>query len=49
MAGGDIQKLKLFYLYDILKEKTDEDHAIAGDVQIRFKYFRWTEKKEQEL
>ncbi len=29
MATGDVQKLKLFYLYDILKERTDEDHAIG--------------------
>ncbi|MCR4604648.1 MAG: WYL domain-containing protein [Eubacterium sp.] len=29
MAGGDVQKLKLLYLYDILKEKTDDDHAIG--------------------
>ena len=29
MAGGDVQKLKLFYLYDILKERTDEEHAIG--------------------
>ena len=26
MAGGDIQKLKLMYLYDIFKERTDEGH-----------------------
>ena len=29
MAGGDIQKLKLMYLYDIFKERTDEFHAIS--------------------
>ncbi len=29
MSAGDIQKLKLLYLYDIMREKTDEDHAIT--------------------
>ena len=29
MAGGDIQKLKLMYLYDIFYERTDEFHAIS--------------------
>ena len=28
-AAGENQKLKLLYLYDILKERTDEDHAIT--------------------
>ena len=28
-AAGENQKLKLFYLYDILKERTDEEHAIT--------------------
>ena len=28
-AAGENQKLKLFYLYDILKKRTDEDHSIT--------------------
>ena len=29
MAAGENPKLKLLYLYDILRKKTDEDHAIT--------------------
>lgn len=34
-AAGENQKLKLLYLYDILKEKTDEEHAITMSEIIR--------------